>query len=216
MESLEVSGKTVEEAIAKALEQLNVSRPEVQVEVLSEGRPGIWGLGAEEARVRVMLAQPSSGANPQEAAVAREILEEILERLHLYAAVEETTPLLAGSQGVALNVRGEDLAILIGRRGQTLAALQYMVNLLVSRRLRTRATTWVDVEGYRRRQWEALRGLALRMAERVRSTGETVTLEPMPASERRVVHLTLQDHPDIITQSVGEGESRKVTILPRR
>lgn len=216
MESIEVSAKTVEEAIAKALEQLNVRRPEVQVEILSEGRAGIWGLGAEDARVRVTAAQPLSGADPQVAVVAMEVLGELLDRLHLYAAVEETTPPPEGSPAVALDVRGEDMGILIGRRGQTLATLQYMVNLIVSHRLQTRTTIWIDVEGYRKRRWEALQVLAARAAERVRRTGEAVTLEPMPASERRIIHLALQDHSDIITQSIGEGESRKVSISLRR
>jgi spoIIIJ-associated protein len=115
-----------------------------------------------------------------------------------------------------LDVRGEDLGILIGRRGDTLANLQYIVNLIVSRRTKARAAFAVDVEGYRRRREEGLERLALRMAERVRRTGETVTLEPMPPSERRIVHLALAEDSSVVTSSMGEGEARKVSIAPRR
>ena len=117
-----------------------------------------------------------------------------------------------GLTKAVLDVEGDDLGMLIGRRGSTLASLQYMTNLIVSRRFKQNAPFSVDVEGYRRRREESLRALAFRMAERVRSTGRPVTLEPMPPSERRIVHMALADDPEVATESVGEGEARKVSI----
>jgi spoIIIJ-associated protein len=121
-----------------------------------------------------------------------------------------------GLSKAVLDVEGEDLGVLIGRRGSTLASVQYLVNLIVSRHFKGNAPFAVDVEGYRRRREESLRALAARMAERVRETGRSITLEPMPANERRIVHLALAEDPTVATSSVGEGESRKVAISVRR
>ncbi len=115
-----------------------------------------------------------------------------------------------------LDVDGDDLGILIGRRGQTLASLQYLLNLIVAKQVNHRVSFGVDVDGYRRRREEALVTLAKRMAARVRGTGRSVTLEPMPPNERRIVHLTLADDPAVMTVSIGEGEARKVAITPSR
>jgi spoIIIJ-associated protein len=116
---------------------------------------------------------------------------------------------------ISLDIVGEDLGILIGRRGETLSSLQYVVNLIASRHFKTRVRVVVDVEGYRQRRHESLRSLARRFADQVKSTGRSVTLEPMPASERRIIHLELRDNPHVTTQSIGEGESRKVAILAK-
>lgn len=219
MDELEVSAKTVDEAVQEALKQLRLERGEVEVEVLNEGRVGLWGLGAEEARVRV---RPLKKAVEEQEVVemARDTLEKLLSLMKIQASVEikELPPTQQNSTSspVVLDIRGEDLGVLIGRRGDTLASLQYLVNLILGRRRHLRTTVMVDVEGYKRRREEALKGLALRMAERVRATGHSVTLEPMPANERRLVHLALQEYPDIVTQSLGEGEDRKVTILLKR
>jgi spoIIIJ-associated protein len=113
-----------------------------------------------------------------------------------------------------LDVEGEDLGILIGRRGQTLASLQYLLNLIVSRKANRRVAFGVDVDGYRRRREEALVALARRTAARVRGTGRSVTLEPMPPNERRIVHITLANDPAVMTVSIGEGDERKVAITP--
>jgi spoIIIJ-associated protein len=114
-----------------------------------------------------------------------------------------------------LNIEGEDLGILIGRRGETLAAIQYLLRLMVNHRMRRWVNLVVDVEGYKSRREEQLRSLALRMADRVAKSGRAVALEAMPPAERRIVHITLRDHPDVTTQSVGEGDHRKVTIIPK-
>jgi len=218
MESLEVSGKTVEEAIDLALEQLGLSIDEVEVTVLKKGKPGFLGLGAEEATVRVIPLQ--SGQEEDEvAALAKKTVEELLRLMKLEAKVEPTSPLQATSpeiKSIALEIKGQDLGILIGRRGETLAALQYIVRLIVARHQKTRVPVAIDVEGYKQQRYHVLRDLALRLAQNVKATGRSTTLEPMPADERRVIHLALSVNPDVTTQSIGEGEFRKVAILPRR
>lgn len=148
--------------------------------------------------------------------MARETLQTMLGHMGISAAIEVREPPQTGegAPAVSLDITGDDLGILIGRRGETLASLQYVLNLVVSRQLKAHAGISVDVEGYKERRAEALKSLALRMAERVRETGRSVTLEPMPANERRLVHLALKDEPGVSTFSMGEGESRKVSINP--
>lgn len=149
-------------------------------------------------------------------ALAKELLEELLSLMDIPAAVEEKEPDPDSSAPVCLNINGDDLGILIGRRGNTLASLQYIVFLMVSQRLKTHMPVSIDVEGYKERRRQSLTGLAQRMAERVVSTGQAVTMEPMPASERRIVHLALRDYEGVTTESIGEGDERKVTIFKQR
>jgi len=217
--ALEATGKTVEEAIENGLVELGRERHEVTVEVLSKGRPGLFGIGGEAARVRLASV---SFATPEgdDVGYAQETLETLLRLMGLDATTSVRAPETAGD-GVGLvkavlDIQGDDLGVLIGRRGQTMGALQYMLNLLVTKRHRQHAPFGVDVDGYRQRREESLRELAFRMAERVRNTGRSVTLEPMPANERRIVHLALAKDPTVGTASVGEGESRKVAISIRR
>jgi spoIIIJ-associated protein len=164
------------------------------------------------------------GESPEELSEAVEeavdILEHLLDLMGLDADVRARPPRTTGDGTglveAVLDVSGEDLGLLIGRRGDTLAALQYMLNLMIRRRLHSRITFGIDIEGYRRRREATLNGLARRMADRVRATGQSLTLEPMPPAERRIVHLALADDPDVLTVSIGEGEARKVAITPRR
>lgn len=219
MESLEISGKTVEEAIQRALEQLGVSREKVRVTVLKEGRLGILGLGAEEARIRAEPLMPTPKKESAIAEVAKGVLEALLTMMGVAASVmPQAKPLVEGEEAttsIALDIKGDDLGILIGRRGQTLSCLQYIVRLIVGHQTKARAPVIVDVEGYKQRRYEALRALAWRMAEQVKARGVPFTLEPMSAYERRIVHLALADHLDVTTQSIGDGEARKVVILPK-
>jgi spoIIIJ-associated protein len=219
MESVEVSARTVEEAVEQALNKLGLSRDEVEVEVIREGRVGLFGFGGEEALVRVTPLRERVVEQPIEQADIAAIAEEVVEKLLFLMKVPATVQIK--EQGVipasaTLDIDGDDLGILIGRRGQTLATLQYMVNLIVSRRLKSGAHVVIDVAGYRQRREEELKSLALRIAEIVKSSKRAITLEPMSPGERRVVHLTLRDDPEIITQSVGEEENRKVIISLRR
>ncbi|MDH5695266.1 MAG: protein jag [Dehalococcoidia bacterium] len=217
MRSLEVSAKTVEEAIQKALERLGVSREEVEVTVVKEGKHGILGLGAEEAMVKVrpLVRMPEKS---KIAEAAKGVLETLLTRMGVIASVvPHAEPSVEGedeaSNLVSLDVTGDDLGILIGRRGQTLSSLQHIVRLIVAHQAKARVPIVIDVEGYKQRRYGALQALARRMAEQVKVRGMSFTLEPMPAYERRIIHLTLVDDPDVATASIGEGEARKVVIM---
>jgi spoIIIJ-associated protein len=214
VESIEISAKTVEEATNRALEKLNLNRDQVEVTVITKGRSGILGLGAEDARIRVT---PLIIEKEESALSANEIVEKLLALIKVPAKVDPTAPPDGvGPDVVALNLSGPDLGVLIGRRGQTLAALQYIANLIMSHDSQSKQRLFLDVEGYRQRHYTALRTLALRMAEQVKTTGQSAMLEPMPASERRIVHLALAEIPNVSTRSLGEGESRKVIILPKK
>ncbi|MGD0764838.1 MAG: RNA-binding cell elongation regulator Jag/EloR [Dehalococcoidia bacterium] len=229
MENVDASGKTVEEAVEKALAQLGLERAQVEIEVVKEGRGGILGIGGEDARVIVRAkAAPGAAKDVESAATeeddegdvesAVEVLETLLSLLGVDATVRVRQPETPGD-GVALvkavlDISGDDLGILIGRRGETLSSLQYIVNLMVGRRLKTRTAFGVDVAGYRRRREESLKSLAMQMAARVKSSGQIMTLEPMPPNERRIVHLALAQDASVITESIGEGENRKVVIRP--
>jgi spoIIIJ-associated protein len=214
MKEVEVSGKSVDEAIQIALEQLGVSEDKVEVTVLKKGRSGVLGMGVEEAKIKVRLKlEPSEKADPVE--VAKEVLEALIKLMKITAevsALQENT----GELPVTLNIEGEDLGVLIGRRGQALASLQYVVRLIVAEKLKVWMPINVDIAGYKKRRYESLQNLALRLAEQVKRSRRLIMLEPMPADERRIIHLTLADHPDVTTQSMGEGDMRKVAILLKK
>ena len=221
MADVEASGRTVDEAVEKALQQLGLDRSQVDVEVISEGRAGLFGLGGENARVLVKpLATEQVAVESSTIEMAVDFLRRVLELMDIDADVTARAPETPGDglgrASAVLDVTGDDLGILIGRRGSTLAALQYMVNHMVSRGLKTKALVSVDVERYKRRREEALIGLAQRLAEKVKASGRTITLEPMPANERRIVHLALAGDPQVVTASLGEGETRKVAISVKR
>jgi spoIIIJ-associated protein len=116
---------------------------------------------------------------------------------------------------ITLNIKGDDLGILIGRRGQTLSCLQHIVRLIVGHQTEVWVPIIIDVEEYKQRRYEALQALAWRIAEQVKADGESFALEPMSAYERRIIHITLAEHCDVTTRSIGEGEARKVVILTK-
>ncbi len=164
-------------------------------------------------------AEPASEQQLAEAAkVGEVVLRQLLHSMGITATVtaQPAQKQSGEPQHWTLDVRGNDLSELIGRRGETLASLQYITRLITSREIGHRAHIVVDVDGYKARREEMLRRLAFRMAEQAIQRGRTVSMEPMPPHERRIVHLTLKDNPDVSTESVGEGENRKVTIVPRR
>lgn len=212
--SVEASGKTIEEATEKALAQLGAGREGVEIQILSQGGRRLLGLGTQEARVRVTLRPPE----PEEEVtlVAKEVLERLLAGMGIEARVRLRPPdLPEGPNPIVLDITGENLGILIGRRGETLLALQYITRLIVNRRLHQWAEIIVDVEGYKKRRESSLTQLARRMADRATLLGQAVSLEPMPAHERRIIHLALRDHEKVTTESVGEDDRRKVVIFPR-
>jgi spoIIIJ-associated protein len=238
MKSIEISARTVAEAVELALIQLGKDRDEVAIAVLESGETG------EEALVRVTVvddeedpaaaapaasapeAAPAAPAEQEDlATVARTILEQLLQRMDIHGYVTAVKTQVPSQQGngteetITLHVEGADeqaMGLLIGRRGETLQSLQFLLNLLVSRHTQKWPQMVVDVGNYRQRRRESLEGLARRMAERVRQGGRPVTLEPMAAYERRIVHLALREDSTVYTQSAGEGEGRKVVIYPSR
>jgi spoIIIJ-associated protein len=217
MENLEITAKTVEEATKKALTQLNAGLDEVEITVLNEGRSGILGLGAEDARISVRLKKSQNVEDSSVAKSAREILENILNKTGIKAEInmEYGTELVEEGEGnpITLNITGNDLGSLIGRRGQTLDALQYLVRLITTKQTHSKAPIIIDVENYKKRRYEDLRTLALNVAEQVKSKKSSFKLEPMSPFERRIIHLTLADDPEVTTESIGEGDARKVMIM---
>ena len=211
MEVRVMTARTVEEAIELALKELDVDRDEAEVEILSRGKSGFLGIGAELARVRV--TKISGGGNA--AALATEAVSKILQA----AGVNVSRTLRAAHDpevgGPIIDLTGEDSGLLIGRRGQTLQALQFLVNLIVRKELGENVRVLLDVERYRQRRETSLRDMATKVAARVAQTNRSITLEPMPPADRRIVHTTLTDHPGVTTESTGVGDGRKVTISPK-
>ncbi len=299
MESIEVSGKSVDDALLQALVRLHKRRDEVEVTVLQEPARGTFGIGGKEARVRVTVLPPRGSAvitpemadallgpddeelyeeedleegeeeelyeeemeeelidedeefgeeyedetyqsalpmaeaapemegitvaegemqevehpSSEDIAVTVDVLQHILQYMNIRAAVQ-----VRSQNPLTLNIQGinENLGLLIGRRGETLSALQLLVSLIVSHRTKHRMRIIVDAENYRERREENLRSLALRVAQQVRNYRRSIALEAMPPHERRIVHLALADSPDISTESIGEGDARRVVISLKR
>jgi spoIIIJ-associated protein len=153
----------------------------------------------------------------------RELLAGMLEHMNVRARVEivpqsdaEVDEADEDDRALVLNIVGDDLGVLIGRQNETLSAIEFVTRLMVNQQVRSRTSFVVDVNGYRAKRAESLRKLALRMAEQASESGRTVALEPMPPAERRIIHLALREHASVSTQSIGEGDRRKVTIVPKR
>ncbi len=219
--SVETTGRTVDEAIEHALEDLNATRDQVEVQVLTEGSRGMLGFVLELAEVRVTVVRPQAEPEPpldpdQQAAAdaAQEILEKLLVGMGLPARVIRRPP-RDPDDPVILDVKGQDLGILIGRRGETLRALQYLTRIMTTRQLGRYSQIVVDVDGYKARRERSLSQLARRMADRAIRDGRSVPLEPMPPHERRIVHVSLRDDDRVTTRSSGEGGDRKVVIYPQ-
>jgi spoIIIJ-associated protein len=152
---------------------------------------------------------------------AKQVLEDLLDYMDLDGSVHPSdeftvTDAEGNLTSVGLNIEGDDLGILIGRRGQTMVALQYIIRLIMAHKMQVQMPIVLDVEGYKQRRCEGLRALALRLAEQVKTRNVPFSMEPMPAFERRIIHVTLADNPDVITESTGAGETRKVTIAPKK
>jgi spoIIIJ-associated protein len=229
--SLEVIAPSVEEAIAQGAEELGIPEEELEVEVLDEGSKGFLGLGTRQVRVRLTVRIPEV---PEEAPraeevpeeddeeavrIAHETVEELLNRMGIQANVTSQWGELEPPgkiRPLLVDIRGDDLSILIGRRGETLSALQYITRLIVGKELKRPVAVVIDIEGYRARRERQLRRLARKIAEQAIETGRTISLEPMPANERRIIHIELKENPKVETLSIGEGNRRKVTVIPQQ
>lgn len=217
MKFVEEEGKTVDEAVEKALEKLGVSRNQVKIEVMEETETkGLFGFGTSKSvKVKVILLQ--NNENGELSSITKEVLTKILELMNIEAevVVEET------KETITLDIRTEDAAILIGKRGQTLNALQDIINRIVNKNvidihvIDIRKRIVLDTEDYRNRRSEVLINLAQKSAQEVITTRQEIELEPMIPQERYIIHSVLQDHPKVSTQSIGEGIERRVVILPK-
>lgn len=203
MKVVEETGQTVEEAVEKALAKLGVKREEAKIEVLEEPTRGILGLiKAKPARVRIEVED-----DPVE--VAEEFLAPIFKALRVNPEVRTRTD---DNSNTVLEFWGDDLGIIVGRRGETLDALQYLTNLAVSKKKGSYSRIILDVEGYRERRRQSLEKLAKKISARVERTGRRAVLEAMNADERRVIHLALQDNKKVYSFSEGDEPNRKVVI----
>lgn len=210
MEVRVMTARTVEEAIELALKELDADRDEAEVEILSRGKSGFLGIGAELARVRVTkIAQGASAAS-----IAVDALSNILQAANVNVSRTLRSANDPDVGGPIIDLSGEDSGLLIGRRGQTLQALQFLVNIIVRQRMGESVRVMLDVERYRERRESSLRDMATKVAARVVQTNRSVTLEPMPPADRRVVHTALADYPGVATESTGERDNRKVTVMP--
>jgi spoIIIJ-associated protein len=252
--TIEIIAPTINEAIENGLAELGLSREAVEIEILDEGSRGLFGLGAHQARVRLIVKQNIPEENDTETTqsindflidedtesepeikpvrippantkeeiplhVAQETVSELLGKLQVQADVTASYGEIddvRGTRAILVDITGKDLSVLIGKRSETLNALQYISRLIVSKELGENITLVIDVEGYRSRRERQLRQIAHRMAEQVVKTGRKQTLEPMPANERRIIHIELREDDRVTTESYGEEPHRKVTILPKQ
>lgn len=205
MKSEEFSAKSVDEALDKALKAFNLTKDDVTYEVLEEASKGFFGFGSRNARILV-----SEIFNPQK--VGKAFLAKIFAEMGLKTEIvvkEENNYLV-------FDVQGEDLGILIGRRGDTLDALQFLLNLIINRKGEEKIKAIVDIENYRAKREETLVNLSKKLADKARRTGQKVILEPMNPQERRIIHMALQGEEGINTYSEGEEPYRKVLIVPKK
>ncbi len=208
MTEIVITAKTVDEAIELGLRELDAERGEVEIDVVSRGKAGILGIGSEPAKVRVVLLDAPSDI----VTTTTEVLETVVSLLGVDVVTSLTHAEKEDLGGPAFDIEGDDAGLLIGRRGETLKSLQFLVKYMVSQRLGVNANLQVDVEGYQERRNQALANMARRVAQRVIDSGNPISLEPMPANERRIVHLTLADHAQVITESAGAGVARQVVV----
>lgn len=240
--SVEIEGRTVEEATETALQELGVTRNAIELEILDDGKSGFLGFGSKMARVRATLKEAAetpqvwASENNDKAAdvpagdegrqqgdqegdqgfkadpdFAVRLVTELLEKMQMDGEIE------VGSRDgrICLSVNGSDSSILIGRNGQTLEAIQYLVNLMYSKKTRTRAGILVDVEDYRIRREQKLKSMALEAGEKAKRGRKAISIAPMNAQDRRIIHIALQDDDGVKTISRGEGTLKKVVVIPR-
>lgn len=210
MKSVEISARSVEEAIEQGLIELGATRDEVEITILDEGKQGFLGIiGSKQAKVKLELR--FSIKNKAEA--AENYMANVLKHMEIEAKIESAVD---NDEDVKLAINGENLGLLIGRRGQTLDALQYLTNMAVNRQGGDWVRVNVDIEGYRSRREETLKSLAERLASKVQTSGRRVALDPMTGLERRIIHSELQEFPGVETHSEGRDPYRRVIIVPKK
>jgi len=237
---LEVIAPSVEEAIEKGLRELGLTIDDIDVDILDEGKKGLLGIGIRQARVALKIKSPAEAPSEEQklmekkdqlpsepkaaeeqpdeeseaVSIAKETINIILEKMRVMADVSVRMGEADANRvaPVLIDIEGKDLSFLIGRKAETINALQYITGLIVGRELGRWVPLQIDVQRYRKRREDELRTLARRTAEQVVSTGRKQMLEPMPPNERRIVHIELRENPKVETESIGEDPHRKVTI----
>ena len=233
MNFVETEGDTIDAAIENALKLLGVEREKITVEVVSQGRKGILGFGSQKARIRAEIRRSAVAPDPAVRPVpeapapdpdlepdmsgivekAQKTLEDILELMEIKATVERKSSAYADE--TVLEIRAENSGLLIGRKGQTLEALQYLVTRIAGERLGSEGPhVVVDVENYRERRRRSLEDMALRLGEKAKRQRKAVTVDALSAADRRVIHEALQDDPWVSTKSLGQGAYRRLLIIP--
>ncbi|MBS4024942.1 MAG: protein jag [Clostridia bacterium] len=206
MKSVEVTGRTVEEAIGKALNLLEIDRDRADIEILAESSKGFLGLiGQRDALVKVTKI-----------VTVKDIALNLLEQVFPYFGVKPAVKLEEREAQIVLQLTGDNMGVLIGRRGDTLDALQYWLNLSLNRKLDQKVKVIVDIEGYREKRREILTKLAKKLSVKVKQTRRKVILEPMNPFERSIIHTALQNDNEVQTFSEGEEPFRKVVIALKK
>jgi spoIIIJ-associated protein len=216
MQAFEFEGKTTEEAIENACRQLKLTKDEIDVEIIEPGSAGIFGLvGGRKAKVKVTTTgeEPEPVEETNGVAIAKDALENILTLIPM----EGTTVSAAQNDGtIALNIEGDTSGLLIGRKGRTLDALQFIVNKIVNKALEKRTQVVVDSENYRQRRRDSLIQMGMRMGEKAKNIGKPVVTNLLNPHDRRIVHMALRDDESLDTKSRGEGILKKILIIPKK
>ena len=206
MRIIEKSGKTIEDAIKAALQELSLAEDNVDIEVLEEPKNGFFGIiGSKDALVRVSEKQNDYHK-------INEFLNVVFEKMRLNPEIS----IKEENGNILVNLQGEDLGILIGRRGETLDSLQFLANLFINKSSENYRKVIIDIEDYRKKRENTLYSLADKLSQKVKRTGRKISLEPMSPQERRIIHMALQDNKNVNTYSEGEEPFRKVVIAPKR
>ncbi len=207
MSSIEIEAKTTEEAIKKACDHFHVTEEELDIEVLESRSAGIFGLvGNKKAKIRVKVKRDSA------IAVAQETLTKIVSLMSMDTRISAVRK----GDDIVLNIEGNNTGILIGHKGRTLEALEFIVNKAVNRATETKVRVIVDTENYRQRKEESLKRLALKMGEQAKRTQKTVTIDAVNPHDRRIIHLALKGDNQVQTKSDGEGLFKNVYIIPNK
>ena len=207
MSAMEIEGKSVEEAIETACQRLSLPADQLEIEIVSHGSSGIFGIGTRNAKILVSPKETGDAALLEE---AREVLENILAHIQIPATVEANWV----ENRIRLDIASNGSGLLIGKRGQTLHALQFIVNKIFNRQGSKKAHIIIDTENYRERRRQALTEVALDLANRAKKSGRPATSSPLSAYDRRIIHLAVKDDRQVRTKSKGDGALRKVVVFP--
>jgi spoIIIJ-associated protein len=220
MTEYEFEGKTTEEAIQAASRELDIPEEELNIDILEPGSGGIFGLvGSRKAKIKVVIEGEEQGVMEEQEAtdrdegirLAKDALENILTRIPIEASVQAE----ATDGKIILDIDGDKSGLLIGRKGKTLDALQFIVNKIVNKAMERRMNVVVDSENYRKRRRESLTQLAHKIADKAKRIKKPVATNPLNPHDRRIIHLTLKEDNELDTKSRGDGLLKKVLVIPR-